>query len=168
MELLDRTVAPALVVSDAVCNDACTPDLGLFALARSDVRNLCSGVQNLAALQLLPEARGATFAPFWARREELRARYRELVEAIDAADRLMLPTVELATDVVFGAVESVITWFDRRGPVTPAAASEAVALAMVRGVVSRPASLRSLCAHADRVDSSVTSAARSLVERSDS
>ena len=54
--------------------------------------------------------------------------------------------------VVFGAVESVITWFDRRGSLTPAAAAEAVALTMVRGVVIRPASLGRLRSHVDRFD----------------
>ena len=75
------------------------------------------------------------------------------MEAIESADRLALPTVELATDVVFGAVESVITWFDRRGSLTPAAAADAVAFTMVRGVVIRPASLGRLRSHVDRFDS---------------
>jgi hypothetical protein len=32
----------------------------------------------------------------------------------------------------------VITWFDRAGPTTPDAAADAVALTVVRGVVTRP------------------------------
>ena len=150
VELLDRTVEPALAVSDAMRRGALGPEVGLFALARGDVRNLCSGTYNLAALQLLAEARAEPFAPFWARRAELRGRYRDLLVAIERADRLVPPSVELATDIVFGAVESVITWFDRGGEFAASAAADAVALTVVRGVVARPMSAGRLRSGADR------------------
>ncbi len=138
-ELLDRTVTPALAVSDRLGSHAVAADVALYVLARGDVRNLCSGVHNVAALQLLPEARGETFAGFWAQRAELRSRYRRLVSRLGREDRLAVRPVELATHVAFGTVESVITWFDRSGSTTPDAAADAVALSVVRGVVARPA-----------------------------
>jgi AcrR family transcriptional regulator len=137
-ELLDRTVTPALAVSDALASRDVAADVALYLLARSDVRNLCSGVHNVAALQLLPEARGETFASFWSQRAELRNRYRRLVTRLGREDRLAVRPVALATDVAFGTVESVITWFERGGPTTPDAAADAVALAVVRGTVLRP------------------------------
>jgi AcrR family transcriptional regulator len=151
VELLDRTVTPALAVSDVTRRRAAGPDVGLFALARSDVLNLCSGEHNLAALQLLAEARAEPFAAFWARRAELRSRYRELLVAVDQAGRLVPPTVDLATDIVFGTVESVITWFDRVGAVPADVAADVVATTVVRGVVARAGSVRRLRAGADRL-----------------
>jgi AcrR family transcriptional regulator len=137
-ELLDRTVAPALAVSDALRDTDTEPVVRLFALARRDVRNLCEGPVNLAALQLLPEARAPYFAPFWERRDELRRRYGGLVTELDRAGRLLVANRALATDIVFGLVESVITWFDRDGRRSPDEVADAVALAAVRCVVERP------------------------------
>jgi AcrR family transcriptional regulator len=151
-ELLDRTVAPALAVSDALAAREVAADVALYLLARSDVRNLCSGVHNVAALQLLPEARGEPFAGFWSQRAELRGRYRRLVARLGREDRLAIRPVELATDVAFGTVESVITWFERGGSTAADAAAEAVALTVVRGMVLRPTSADRLRVAGARLD----------------
>jgi AcrR family transcriptional regulator len=150
-ELLDRTVAPALAVSDASRVADAGADVRLYALARNDVANLCSGPVNLGALQLLPEARAPAFAGFWARRAELRDRYRELLGELARTGRLAGDDPELATDVVFGLVESVITWFDRGGTVPADRVADAVALAAVRSVVQRPGAPARLRTGADRL-----------------
>jgi AcrR family transcriptional regulator len=150
-ELLDRTVAPALAAADTVRDAETRSDVRLYALARNDVANLCSGPVNLGALQLLPEARAADFAGFWARRAELRTRYRQLIDELAAEERLAAVDPRLATDLVFGLVESVITWFDRGGPTPAVAVADAVALAVVRSIVHRPTEARRLRAGADRL-----------------
>jgi AcrR family transcriptional regulator len=150
-ELLDRTVAPALEASDAARLAHVPPDVRLYALARNDVANLCSGPVNLGALQLLPEARAPAFARFWTRRAELRDRYRELVRELARNERALVSSAELATDIVFGLVESVITWFERTGARSAEEVANAVAVAVVRSVVRRPASPERLRAAADRL-----------------
>jgi hypothetical protein len=108
------------------------------------VRNLCDGPVNLAILQLLPEAKGTPFAEFWARREALKFRYWALLAELESADRLVVENIELATDLVFGLVESVITWFDRLGPLSIGQVAEFIASSAIRAVVSPPIELERL------------------------
>lgn len=136
--LLDRTVAPALAASELLDAKEAAPEVRLFALARRDVTNLCGGSVNLAALQLLPEARGPAFTGFWERREELKARYEGLVAELATLGRLVVDGVEVGTDLVFGLVESVITWFERGGRLPAEQVANAVALGVVRLVVAGP------------------------------
>jgi hypothetical protein len=107
----------------------------LHALAWRDTANLCTGPTNLGALQLLPEARSERFAQFWSARARLRGGYGGLVAGVVAAyDRPAAgsPDSGILTDLVFGLVESVITWFDHGGTLTPAAAADDVALGVLR------------------------------------
>jgi AcrR family transcriptional regulator len=138
LELLVRTVAPALERSDRLRSTDERPEVRLYLLARGDVANLCGGPWNLASLQLLPEARAPQFDDFWARREELRRRYRELVGQLGRAGRLVIQPVDLATDIAFGAVESVITWFDRSGRLSVDRVAHEVAVGAVRAIAARP------------------------------
>jgi AcrR family transcriptional regulator len=88
-ELLDRTVSPALSATAWLMHHPGRPEVRLYALAHHDVTNLCGSRHNLAALQLLPEARAARFAQFWAKRSRLRGRYRSLQRDADRAGRLV-------------------------------------------------------------------------------
>jgi AcrR family transcriptional regulator len=135
-ELLDRTVSPALATGDLLKDKRADLEERLYALARGDVANLCSGPVNLAALQLLPEARGEAFTSFWARREELKEQYGSILRELRQAKRLAVTPVGLATDLVFGMVESVINWFDREGAYTSDQVADAVATAVVRAAVA--------------------------------
>jgi AcrR family transcriptional regulator len=143
-ELLERTIAPALAASELLNVEDAPPEARLFALARRDVTNLCSGPVNLAALQLLPEARNRAFAQFWDRREELKRRYGRIVAELSEADQLAVPDPGLATDLVFGLVESVITWFERGGRTAVDEAADEVAASAVRMTVSRPIDIETI------------------------
>jgi AcrR family transcriptional regulator len=147
-ELLDRTVAPALAASDLVRHDELDAEIGLFVLARRDVRGLLQGETNLASLQLLPEARGEAFARFWVRRDELRQGYYSLMTRLADQGRLGVVDPELATSLVFGLVESVITWFKRDGSICREEVAESIAYGAVKLAVTKPMSLRMLLAAA--------------------
>jgi AcrR family transcriptional regulator len=139
-ELLDRTVAPSLAATDWLVSARAKADVRLYLLARHDSANLCGRRHNLALLQLLPEARAERFASFWAKRAELRDRYQALIKEAAAEGVLIdLPAATL-TDLVFGAVEATMMWFDPAGRVKPNAVAEAVALTAVRGILARPGS----------------------------
>ena len=76
VELLDRTVEPALSMLDGL-DPGLPPEVRLWLLLSTDCFNLASGEQNLASLMLLPEARSDEFDQFWAKREQLKVRYRD-------------------------------------------------------------------------------------------
>ncbi len=148
-ELLDRTVTPALAAAGWIDTSGAPPPIRLYALARHDATNLCGTGHNLAVLQLLPEARGPRFAPFWQKRSDLRARYEALVSEAAAAGLLVALPVASVTDIVFGAVEATMTWYEAGSPLAPAEAAEAAASAAVRGVMLRPPSPDTLRRAAD-------------------
>jgi AcrR family transcriptional regulator len=129
-ELLDRTVRPALAFSSWLDRQAVSPEVGLHALTFWDVRNLCSGPYNVAGLQLSHEARGPRFSSFWLSRGELRARYAVFIDAI-AESPSRSSTTRLATELVFGLIESVLIWFDRGG----ATSVDEVAFSIAEGVL---------------------------------
>jgi AcrR family transcriptional regulator len=139
-ELLDRTVAPALAAAGWLDTADAPPEVRLYALARHDAANLCGTGHNLATLQLLPESRHPRFTPFWAKRAELRGRYGALIaEAADAGLIVDVP-VPIVTDMVFGAVEATMSWFEGGPSVGAEAVADAVACSAVRGVLRRPPS----------------------------
>lgn len=150
-ELLDRTVSPALSATAWLMQHPGRPEIRLYALARHDVTNLCGSRHNLAALQLLPEARDARFAKFWAQRSRLRGRYRSLLRDADRAGLVVDVPIEMATDLVFGAVEATMTWSERSRRASTARTADAVASAAVRGVLRRPPSPERLHAAANRL-----------------
>jgi len=139
-ELLDRTVSPALAATAWLTRHPGRPEVRLCALAHHDVMNLCGSRHNLAALQLLPEARDPRFASFWEKRARLRARYRSLVREADHGGRVVDLPVELATDLVFGAVEATMTWSEPARRASTQRMADAVASAAVRGILVRPPS----------------------------
>jgi len=139
-ELLDRTVSPALAATAWLMQPPGRPEVRLYALAHHDVTNLCGSRHNLAALQLLPEARDPRFADFWAKRARLRGRYRSLIKEADRAGRVIDRPIEIVTDLVFGAVEATMTWSESSRRASTADTADAVASAAVRGVLLRPPS----------------------------
>jgi AcrR family transcriptional regulator len=154
-ELLDRTVSPPLAAAADLDAGLAPPDVRLFALARHDATNLCGTGHNLSVLQLLPEARGPRFASFWDKRAELRARYETLIAEAAAAGLLADLPVSVVTDIVFGAVEATMTWYDEESTLGPAEAGDAVAGTAVRGVLCRPPTIDALREAADALDASV-------------
>lgn len=108
-ELLAGTVTPSLAAAAALERVPGRAAARLHALASYDVRLLCSGRWNLAALYLLPELRQPRFAPFREDRARLRAAYGRVVGAAVAEGDLRADDVGMATDLVFGLVESVIS-----------------------------------------------------------
>jgi AcrR family transcriptional regulator len=147
-ELLDRTVSPALSATAWLTHHAGRPEVRLYALAHHDVTNLCGSRHNLAALQLLPEARDDRFAAFWSKRARLRGRYRSLIKDAVRAGRMIDLPVETITDLVFGAVEGTMTWSESSRRVSPTRTADAVASAAVRGVLLKPPSCEDLHAAA--------------------
>ncbi len=152
-ELLDRTVEPAAVFLAALARADQPADLKLFTLVRRDVENLCSGPYNLAKLQLLPEARNERFEAFWAKRAHLLDGYRGLVRGAAADGQLAVDDVDLATDVLFGLAESVISWYDRGATRlrAPGDVALVVATAGLRALGARERRLASLATRSDRL-----------------
>jgi Tetracyclin repressor-like, C-terminal domain len=146
-ELLDRTVEPATAFLSRLSKSNQPADVKLFTLVRRDVENLCAGPYNLAKLQLLPEATMDRFGAFWAKRAALQAGYGRLVREAAVAGHLDVDDAELATDLLFGLVESVIGWFERDGT----RRGDEVAIAMATaGLRSLGATNRRLAAIAPR------------------
>ena len=114
-ELLAGTVTPSLAAAEALGSMPGRAVARLHALASFDVRLLCSGRWNLAALYLLPELRQPRFAPFREDRARLRAAYGRAVAAAVAEGDLRADDGVPATDLVFGLVESVVSVRGDRG-----------------------------------------------------
>ena len=119
-ELLDRTVQPTLAYIDWLARQRGPAEVKLFELIGNDVQNICSGSYNLTALYLLPEAKAERFAEFWDKRGRLSSYYQHLIVSGRRSRAFKVNDVELATKFVFGAVESVATWFDRNSGEDPA------------------------------------------------
>jgi AcrR family transcriptional regulator len=136
-ELLDRTVEPTLGFVAWLDTVGAEPDVALTTLVRADVANLCSLPHNLGTLILLPESRGERFAAYWAKRNTLREHYFALVEASAQQGRIAVDDVPLATDLIFGLVESVITWYPRRDNRTPWDLAVSIADLVLRALVTR-------------------------------
>jgi AcrR family transcriptional regulator len=150
-ELLDRTVTPALAAAAWIDTARAEPEVRLYALARQDVRNLCSGPPNLGALQLMPEARRPRFGGFWAKRDQLRDRYLALIEETAKAGKIVDLPSQTVTDLVFGAVESTMTWYGDEHDLRPDAVAAAVASTAVRGMLRRAPSPERLRQAGDRL-----------------
>lgn len=107
-ELMAGTVAPSLEAAQVLEAVPGRAAARLHALARFDVGLLCAGRWNLGALYLLPELRHPRFAGFVADRRRLRDAYGRQVAAAHREGDARVDEVRLATDLVFGLVESVI------------------------------------------------------------
>jgi AcrR family transcriptional regulator len=108
-DLLAGTVTPSIRAAENLERLPGRAAARLHALATFDVGLLCSGRWNLASLYLLPELRQPRFASFQADRARLRAAYGRTVAAAVAEGDARPDDVDLATALVFGLVESVIS-----------------------------------------------------------
>jgi AcrR family transcriptional regulator len=131
-QLLDRTVEPALRFVSWLDKVQTDPEVALATLVRADVANLCALPHNLGTLLLFPESRGERFEAYWARRAKLRKRYRAIVKAAAAGGRVEVDDLQLTTDLIFGLVESVITWY----PSTTGRWPDVIGLAMAEMVLA--------------------------------
>ncbi len=134
-ELLDRTVDFPMGLHARLAEMNLEPEVKLYLLSRGDVSNILAGAHNLGALTLLPEVRTGEFASFWEKRSQVRDAYRVLIEAGIASNVLDDLELDLATDLVFGLIESTITWFDRSSMRGREEVAEATASAALRVVL---------------------------------
>jgi AcrR family transcriptional regulator len=148
-ELLDRTVRPALDMVSRHALEGFDADVALWLLAHEDVANLCQGPNNLGMLQLLPEVQGSQFEWFWRRRRKL---FRMYVAQIDRGERdgLFFDVDQFTGDVVFGMVESVITFRPQRR--AHAATPSVIADAVLRVCGVTPRRLHLVHAIVDRLE----------------
>jgi AcrR family transcriptional regulator len=128
-ELLDRTLRPAIAFARWLADTTEPGPTALHALVWTDVHNLSTSLNNLASLQLLPEARQPRFDEFWETREELRQRYGTQVRASLAVPAAHDP-IEL--DLIFGLVESVLMPYPSLKRLSPADVASAIADAALR------------------------------------
>lgn len=126
-DLLDETVRPTLDYAMELEGVGLSPRPAIWLLVAKDVTTLCRAPHNAGSLQLLPEVRSPQFAWFWQRRQDLMDCYDHQVQAGLARGVFTCARPELATDMVFGLVESVITGRAelRSDPATPATFADA-------------------------------------------
>lgn len=114
-ELLVTTVVPSLDAAAALTERTDSSEAKLWALAAFDVRLLCSGRWNIGALYLLPELRSPKFSAFHDQRHQLRSAYAALIGEGITRGSFTTDDELLATDLVFGLVESVVPVRQDRG-----------------------------------------------------
>jgi AcrR family transcriptional regulator len=138
-ELLRLTIDPALEFASWLAGRDPEPLAALHALCRRDTENLCSSPLNLAGLPLLPEARSDRFSEFWEGRSLLRSIYGVHLRSAEETGLLRLPCGRLTVDLIFGLVESVVTWFGNGTEADPETVSLSVADSSLRmaGVAER-------------------------------
>lgn len=131
-ELLNLTIEPAIATAAWLENVEASPDVKLFLLVKQDVANLCSLPHNLGMLYFQPEIRSEEFAKLWENREKLRQMYADLIEAGVQGGYFHVTTIDVATNVVFGLVESTCTWFEGDGSDSLDEISQAIARAALQ------------------------------------
>ena len=109
-ELLDRLVRKSLLLSKSLEGSELPAAAKLWLLVYVDVRELAIDSYQGVRLMLLPTSRGATYADFWAMRDQLRSRYRELVRLALMDVGADLTDLDLKSEVVFGITEAPVSW----------------------------------------------------------
>ncbi len=142
--LLTETIAGPLALAARLSEAPDRAAVRLYALAWSDVGQLCASRWNLGALYLLPELRGERFADFRLRRDELRRHYETFAaEVIAEAGDSGVPGTET---LPFRLVETVISIRSDEGA-APVSAQPAISDAVLR-VLGWPGALDSVRADA--------------------
>jgi AcrR family transcriptional regulator len=118
-ELLQGTILPSLHVASTLAERTEPSEVKLWTLAAFDVTMRCSGRWNLGVLTLLPELRGSRFLSFHKQRFKLRAAYTQLVSDGMSRGVFSVSDDQIATDLVLGLVDSVITARQDHGPLNP-------------------------------------------------
>ncbi|MEA2498858.1 MAG: hypothetical protein QOH26_1263 [Actinomycetota bacterium] len=139
-ELLNSTIEPAIATATWLETIEAPPEVKLFLLVEQDATNLCSLPHNLGSLYFQPEIKSDDFASLWENRDKLRGMYLHLIEEAQAAGSFEVETPNEATDLVFGLVESVCTWY-RTGERSPADVGRAVAKAALQTLLPSSASV---------------------------
>ena len=138
--LLTRMIEPALDVAKDLRASGLPPESQLYRLVHADCVSLASDERNVASLMLHPEARDDSVAQFWLEREKLRDVYRRLIRAAAKAGVFRVDDLELATDAVFGIVESIVVWFPGSNA-DPVRGADLIARTAIGGLVAEPRSL---------------------------
>lgn len=147
-ELLRATIEPAMATAAWLEDVDAAAEVKLFLLVKHDASNLCALPHNLGALYFQPEIKVDEFAEHWERRESLRAIYERLVEGGATSGRFDVDDTSLATDLVFGLVESTCTWFDPKGNRSPEDVGRVVARAALRMLLAPRADVEKVQADA--------------------
>jgi AcrR family transcriptional regulator len=148
-ELLNSTINPALAIARWLEGLEASADVKLFLLVKHDATNLCSRPHNLGTLYFQPEIKSEEFAAHWENRDRLRSIYRELIADAAQAHRFEATDVELATDAIFGLVESTCTWYDRDGGRDASAVGDSVARYALQMLLHPGGDLKEVWAAAD-------------------
>ncbi|MDX6216404.1 MAG: hypothetical protein QOG99_1988 [Frankiales bacterium] len=118
--LLEGTVKPSLALAAKLPRTQEPPHIRLFALTFFDATLLCQGRWNLGALYYLPELRAERFAEFRRDRLRLKRAYgRQIGDGVKEG-LFTVPSVEVATSLVFALAESVISMRSDGTEVDPA------------------------------------------------
>jgi AcrR family transcriptional regulator len=147
-ELLNRTVEPSLDFAGRLAKVDAPPCVALYLLLVNDLSTYSQGPGNIGSLQVQPDARAEQFAGYWVKRDLLRSMYRDVIARGSSTGSFDVSDVELQTDIVFGLVESVSTWFEQGGPREPQAVFDAIATFAVKAVVADPSCVQSVMAQA--------------------
>lgn len=118
--LLEGTVKPSLALAAKLPRMQEPPHIQLFALTFFDATLLCQGRWNLGALYYLPELRSERFAEFRRDRLRLQRSYGRLIAAGVRDNLFQVPSLQVATTLVFALAESVISMRSDGTTVDPA------------------------------------------------
>jgi AcrR family transcriptional regulator len=150
--LLDQTVDPSLRYAHRLAAADLPADVAIYLLVLNDLSHYCSGTGNLGALQIQPEARRERFSDFWAKRDQLRDIYRDIIVRGQAEGVFDVTDASLATTIVFGLVEGTATWYGQDVGHAPEPVFNAIAQFALRGLLPEAASPESDQAAAARAD----------------
>lgn len=142
--LLESTIGATLDHAERVSKERHGAALRLFRVLRFDARHLCSSPYDLTALVLSPESRSSRYGRFWKRRARLIEIIGDLIAAGIREGSLAEMDRKLATRLVFGMDEGVLTWFDREGAWTPDLVGETFAELALRALLRDPKDLAAL------------------------
>jgi AcrR family transcriptional regulator len=118
--LLEGTVKPSLALAAKLPRTQEPPQIRLYALTYFDASLLCDGRWNLGALYYLPELRAERFTEFRRDRQRLKRAYgRQIADGV-AAGTFTVPSIDVATSLVFALAESVISMRSDGSKVDPA------------------------------------------------
>jgi AcrR family transcriptional regulator len=150
-ELLDRTVQPALEFASRLAALEPDPAPGLYLLVLKDVRNFCREPGNLGFLQLQLHARSSQFSKYWDKRTQLRDEYLHFIEGGVRSGVFDVDDPDLATSIIFGLVESVVTWFSYQLPQSRHDVWQSVADYAVRSLLEHVSQLEEVRKEASRL-----------------
>jgi AcrR family transcriptional regulator len=142
--LLESSIGATLAYAERVARAPQRAALRLFRVLRFDARHLCASPYDLTAVVLSPESWVRRYERFWRRRDRLIAIVGELVAAGMKEGALVEMDRTLATRIVFGMDEGVLTWFERGGKWPPDQVGDALAGLALRALLRDPNELAAL------------------------